>query len=113
MLTTKRRLVLGWLRPASRPQPPSQNETVPLQLTARLTARRIRDFLDGRWTRGRLAEWAAAQFVRQDFSHWFEPRQSKVLREAIAALIPVDQALDEARERVLLEALADRLEEEA
>ena len=110
MLTTKRRALIGWLPPAA---PARQDlETVPLKLTARVVARRIRDFLDGRWTRSQLQDWAVGQFVRQDFSHWFEPCQSKVLRDAIAALIPMDQALDAARERVTLEALADGLESE-
>lgn len=111
MLTTKRRILQTWLHPSPAPAR-SEQETVPLSLTARLIARRIRDFLDGRWSRAQLADWAVGQFVRQDFSHWFEPRQSKVLREAIAALIPVDQACEPARERLLLERLAERLESE-
>ena len=101
---------MRWLNPSV---PARQDlETVPLTLTARVIARRIRNYLDGRCSRSQLADWAVGQFVRQDFSHWFEPRQARLLRESIGALIPVDQAVDVARERVLLETLADKLEAE-
>lgn len=115
MLTTKRRKLMNWLGFSPRRAPLNEDhplETVPVKLTARVVARRIRYFLDGGCSRSQLSDWAVSQFVKQDFSHWFEPPQQRVLREAISALIPVDEAIDAAKDRLILERLADSLDAE-
>jgi hypothetical protein len=87
-----------------------QHRTRPLpRLTAAVVASRILDYLAGRGTRAELSEWAMSQFVKQDFSQWFDPAQARQLMEAIATLIPIEEA-DTARERESLERLAHRLE---
>lgn len=96
-------------RPVDFVELPLDATTRPLpRLTAPDVAGRILAYLDGRGTRAELSEWALAQFVKQDFSQWFEPAQARVLMEAIAMLIPVEEA-DTARERESLEKLAHRL----
>src|SRR4051794_35233288 len=89
---------------------PFQQRTRPLpRLTTEEVARRIRAYLAGELTRTQLSEWALAQFVKQDFSQWFDPAQAKTLMEAIAMLIPVEQT-DTSSERDALELWARRLD---
>ena len=89
---------------------PLDHRTRPLpRLSAPDVAGRIHAYLEGRGTRTELSEWAMAQFVKQDFSQWFEPAQARLLMESIALLIPVEEAAS-ARERESLVKLAHRLE---
>jgi hypothetical protein len=97
-------------RPVESAALPFNHRTRPLpRLTAAEVAARIRACLAGQTTRAQLSEWAMAQFVKQDFSQWFDPAQARLLMESIATLIPVEEA-DAARERESLERLAHRLD---
>jgi hypothetical protein len=111
MLTQPRRMIKRWLTGQQTPRPaPQQHETVPLQLTARVVARRIRFHLEGRTSRQELSDWAVSQLVKQDFEHWFDARQAYILREAVARLADRDPAADET---AALSRLAAALEQEA
>lgn len=79
-------------------------------LTSAELAQKIRGHLAGRLSRSEIADWAYAQFMKQDAGEWYDTRHKTRIKSAIADIIAADDGEQFALGESDLERLIAQLE---